>query len=107
MFGSDSPVIMTSATLATSSETPAKLADPPPRSSRTQSNAPSKNPSVRALEYANSIGCRTLALTGRGGGKLGPLAQLALQVGETHTGRIEDAHMAICHMISYYFMESK
>jgi len=62
---------------------------------------------LRALEYANSIGCRTLALTGRGGGKLGPLAQLALQVGETHTGRIEDAHMAICHMISYYFMESK
>jgi len=62
---------------------------------------------LRAIEHANSIGCRTLALTGRGGGKLGPLAQLALQVDETHTGRIEDAHMAICHMISYYFMESK
>src|SRR5580700_4237134 len=26
---------------------------------------------LRAMEYANSIGCRTLALTGRDGGKLG------------------------------------
>ena len=31
---------------------------------------------LRAMEYANSIGCRTIALTGRDGGKLGPLAQL-------------------------------
>ena len=35
---------------------------------------------LRAMEYANSIGCRTLALTGRDGGKLGPLAQLNIQV---------------------------
>src|SRR5713226_10345113 len=34
----------------------------------------------RALEYANSIECRTVALTGRDGGKLGPLAQLNIQV---------------------------
>ena len=30
---------------------------------------------VNAVEYANSIGCRTLALTGRDGGKLGPMAR--------------------------------
>ncbi len=62
---------------------------------------------VRAIEYANSIGCRTLALTGRSGGKLGPLAQLNIQVSEPHMGRIEDAHMMICHMICYYFMDSQ
>jgi len=60
---------------------------------------------LRAIEYANSIGCRTIALTGRNGGKLGPLAQLNIQVAEPHMGRIEDAHMIICHMIAYCFME--
>src|SRR5438874_5073110 len=60
---------------------------------------------LRAMEYANSIGCRTIALTGRDGGKLGPLAQLNIQVPAPHMGRIEDAHMIVCHMIGYYFME--
>lgn len=60
---------------------------------------------LHAVEYANSIGCRTLALTGRDGGKLGPLAQLNLQVPVPHMGRIEDAHMIICHMIAYRFMD--
>jgi D-sedoheptulose 7-phosphate isomerase len=62
---------------------------------------------IRALEYANSIGCRTIALTGRDGGKLAPLAQLSIQVRAPHMGRIEDAHMMVCHMIGYYFMEEK
>ena len=61
---------------------------------------------VRAMEYANSAGCRTIALTGRDGGKLGPLAQLNIQVAVPHMGRIEDAHMVVCHMIAYHFMES-
>jgi D-sedoheptulose 7-phosphate isomerase len=60
---------------------------------------------LRAIEYANSVGCRTLALTGGNGGKLGPLAQLNIQVPVPHMGRIEDAHMVVCHMIGYYFMD--
>ena len=60
---------------------------------------------VRAMEYAQSIGCRTLALTGRDGGRLGALANLNIHVPETHMGRIEDAHHIICHMICYSFME--
>ena len=62
---------------------------------------------LRAVEYANSIGCRTLALTGRDGGRLGALAQLNLQVPVPHMGRIEDAHLVICHMIAYYFMDTE
>jgi D-sedoheptulose 7-phosphate isomerase len=61
---------------------------------------------VRAIEYANSIGCKTIALTGRDGGKLGPLAQLNIQVAVPHMGRIEDAHMVVCHMIAYHFMDA-
>jgi D-sedoheptulose 7-phosphate isomerase len=60
---------------------------------------------VEAMDYANSIGCRTIALTGRDGGKLGAIAQLNIHAPEPHMGRIEDAHMIICHMIAYYFME--
>ncbi len=60
---------------------------------------------IRAMEYANSAGCRTLALTGRDGGKLGSIAELNLTVPEPHMGRIEDAHHVICHMICYSFME--
>ncbi len=62
---------------------------------------------IRAMEYDNSIGCKTLALTGRDGGKLGPLAQLNIQVEAPHMGRIEDAHMIVCHMIGYYFMDGE
>jgi D-sedoheptulose 7-phosphate isomerase len=60
---------------------------------------------VLAMEAAAEMGCRTIALTGRDGGRLGPLAQLHINVPEPHMGRIEDAHMVICHMIAYYFME--
>ena len=59
-----------------------------------------------AMEYANSIGCKTIALTGRDGGKLGPLANLEIRVAEPHMGRIEDGHMIVCHMLCYYFMDS-
>ena len=61
---------------------------------------------LRAMEYANSIGCRTLAFTGRDGGQLGRLAQLNIQIPVQHMGRIEDAHMIVCHMIAYHFMEN-
>lgn len=60
---------------------------------------------LRAMEYANAAGCRTIALTGRDGGRLGPMAQLNIQIGVPHMGRIEDAHLVVCHMIAYCFME--
>jgi len=62
---------------------------------------------LRAIEFANSMGCRTIALTGRDGGKLGPLAQLGIQVPIPHMGRIEDSHLIVLHMICYYFMDTE
>src|SRR6516165_290164 len=62
---------------------------------------------LRAIEYANSIGCRTIALSGRNGGKLGPLAELNIQASNPHMGRIEDMHMIVMHMICYYFMDAE
>jgi len=62
---------------------------------------------LRAVEYGNELGCYTIGLSGRDGGKLGPLVRLHINVREQHMGRIEDAHMMICHAISYYFMDAE
>jgi D-sedoheptulose 7-phosphate isomerase len=61
---------------------------------------------IQAIDYANSAGCKTIVLTGRDGGELGPLGQLNIQVPIQHMGRIEDAHLIICHMIAYQLMET-
>jgi D-sedoheptulose 7-phosphate isomerase len=62
---------------------------------------------LRAVEYANSIGCYTIGLSGRDGGQLAPLARLSIHIPEPHMGRIEDAHLHVCHMIGYHFMEER
>jgi len=62
---------------------------------------------LRAMEFGNSIGCQTIAFTGRGGGHLGPLAQLEIRAGDSHMGRIEDLHVMVMHMVVYYFMEEE
>ncbi len=62
---------------------------------------------LRAAEWANANGLRTIGLTGRDGGKLGPLSRLEIRVPDMHMGRIEDGHMIVCHMLAYYFMETE
>ncbi len=60
---------------------------------------------VEAVCRAKRIGCKSIAMTGRDGGKLGTLTDLHINIPEPHMGRIQDAHMAVCHMICYYFMD--
>jgi D-sedoheptulose 7-phosphate isomerase len=62
---------------------------------------------VRALAFANANGAHSVALTGRDGGRLGQVAQLHLNVPEQHMGRIEDAHLAICHMMAFSFIDQE
>lgn len=62
---------------------------------------------LRAIEYANSAGCQTIALSGRDGGKLGAMAKLNIQASNPHMGRIEDMHVIVMHMICYYFMDAE
>ena len=53
---------------------------------------------LRAIEYANSIGCRTIALTGRDGGKLGPMAQSQYPgAGAAHGPHRRRAHDRVPH----------
>ncbi len=60
---------------------------------------------LRAVEYANSIGCRTIALTRAGGGALKDIAALILPVESSHMGRLEDCFFVMTHILAYAFME--
>jgi len=61
---------------------------------------------VKAVEWANKNGVHTIALVGGNRGKLAEIAGQAVVINDTHYGRAEDAHMGICHMICYAFMEN-
>ncbi len=60
---------------------------------------------LRAVEYANLAGCRTIALTRSAGGALKDLSQLTLGVPATHMGRLEDCFFVLTHILMYAFME--
>jgi D-sedoheptulose 7-phosphate isomerase len=63
------------------------------------------SPIVKALDYSARTGCKTVALTGLDGGKLGAVADITVHVASTHLGTVEDTHVIICHMIGSYFLE--
>jgi D-sedoheptulose 7-phosphate isomerase len=60
---------------------------------------------VKALEWARSAGCRTVALVGAKKGRMADVAEKVIVINDTHYGRVEDAQMGICHIICYAFME--
>ena len=59
---------------------------------------------LRAFEHANRIGCRTISMTGRDGGKLAAMSNIAILIPASHAGSVEDAQMVVCHMIGSYFV---
>jgi D-sedoheptulose 7-phosphate isomerase len=61
---------------------------------------------VRAIDWAVNNGMYTIALVGAKRGKLAQIAQKSVVINSEHYGRVEDAHMGICHMICYAFMEN-
>jgi D-sedoheptulose 7-phosphate isomerase len=60
---------------------------------------------LRAVEYANSIGCKTIGLTTAMGGRLKDISQLPLLVPTDHMGRLEDCFFAMTHILCYAFIE--
>ena len=52
-----------------------------------------------ALAAANEIGAFTVALTGRDGGKVKDIANLAIIINNDETARIQEAHMFIGHWL--------
>lgn len=61
---------------------------------------------VRAVEWARDNQLRTIALVGKKRGRLADLAGEVVVIDSEHYGRVEDAHMGICHLLAYAFMEN-
>ena len=61
---------------------------------------------VKAIDWAVNNGMYTIALVGAKRGRLAQLAQKVVVINSEHYGRVEDAHMGVCHMICYAFMEN-
>jgi D-sedoheptulose 7-phosphate isomerase len=60
---------------------------------------------VSAVEWCKKNTVTSISLVGNKKGKLAEISDLVIVVGDGHYGRVEDAHMGICHMIAYAFME--
>ena len=60
---------------------------------------------VKALEWARENGLRTVALVGAKRGRMAEVAEQVIVINDTHYGRVEDAHMGICHLLCYSIME--
>lgn len=56
---------------------------------------------VRAFEQARAQELRTIALTGEDGGKLGPLADVEINVPSSETSHIQEAHIAVGQLIAF------
>lgn len=54
---------------------------------------------LKAIEYANKKGARTLGLTGFDGGKLAGLAKLPLVIKINDMQKVEDIHLILTHMV--------
>lgn len=54
---------------------------------------------INALEEGRRMGMRTIGLTGSGGGKMGEMCDLLLDVNSDFTPRIQEMHIVIYHYI--------
>ncbi len=54
---------------------------------------------VNAVEVANCVGARTLALTGEGESKLSAMASVAIRVPETETYKVQELHLPVYHYL--------
>lgn len=62
----------------------------------TSGNSPN---ALRAVRAAREMGIKTVALTGRDGGKIASLVDIALTVEATSTQRIQETHITIGHIL--------
>jgi D-sedoheptulose 7-phosphate isomerase len=60
---------------------------------------------LRAIEYAKSVGCKTIGLTTGEDGKLREAVDLALAIPSRHMGRLEDCFFILTHVLCYAFIE--
>lgn len=62
---------------------------------------------LKALHYANQIGCETVGISGFAGGKLKDLVKHHVHIKSDHMGLIEDGQMIVGHILVYAFMDAE
>lgn len=55
---------------------------------------------IKGIERAKELGAETIGLTGKDGGKLAQVADIAMVVPSNDTARIQEAHITIGHIIA-------
>jgi phosphoheptose isomerase len=58
---------------------------------------------VKVVEYARDNGIHTVALLGKAGGQLKDLVDDSITINVQHTGRIQEAHILILHLVCERF----
>lgn len=61
---------------------------------------------IKAVQWGKEHQLQSIALVGKKRGKLAEISDVVVTVDDDHYGRVEDAHMGICHIIAYAFMEN-
>jgi D-sedoheptulose 7-phosphate isomerase len=61
---------------------------------------------VKAVEWCKQNKVHVIALVGGKRGQLAELGDTVIVIDDLHYGRVEDAHMNICHMIAFAFIEN-
>ena len=62
---------------------------------------------LRAVEYANKVGCTTIGCTSAQQGRLREMSTLPLLAQSSHMGRLEDCFYAMTHILCYAFIEDQ
>ncbi len=60
---------------------------------------------LRAVEYANSVGCTTVGCTTSKSGQLREISKLPLLVPSGHMGHLEDCFYMMTHVLCYAFID--
>lgn len=62
---------------------------------------------LKALQYANQVGCICVGISGFAGGKLKDMVQHHVHIKAEHMGLIEDGQQIVGHILVYAFMDAE
>ncbi|HYG77301.1 MAG TPA: SIS domain-containing protein [Planctomycetota bacterium] len=62
---------------------------------------------LKAVQYANQVGCETVGISGFAGGKLKELVKDHVHIKSEHMGLIEDGQQIVGHTLVYAFMDAE
>jgi D-sedoheptulose 7-phosphate isomerase len=62
---------------------------------------------LKAVHYANEVGCETIGVSGFTGGKLKDCVKHHVLIKADHMGLIEDGQMVVGHILVYAFMDAE